>query len=91
MLDKGLSVRTLIHLDFHELQSRCSATTFTGSNPTRVHMEDNRSLDEIYEAICNRIRERYAEQGVETSDDEVKKAADNLIRFCNRLADINTD
>lgn len=51
-------------------------------------MEDNRSLDEIYEAICTRIRERYAEQGVELSDDEIKEAADNLLRFCNRVMEI---
>lgn len=54
-------------------------------------MEDNRSLDEIYEAVCNRIRERYVEQGIEISDEEVRKAADNLLRFCNRVIDINAN
>ena len=54
-------------------------------------MEDNRSLDEIYEAICNRIRERDAEQGIEISYDEVKEAADNLLRYCNRIIDGYTD
>lgn len=53
-------------------------------------MEDNRSLDEIYEAICTRIRERYAEQGTVASDEEVKKAADNLLRFCNKIIEIET-
>ena len=52
-------------------------------------MEDNRSLDEIYEAICTRIRERYTEQGMEISDEEVKKATDNLLRFCNKVVEIS--
>lgn len=51
-------------------------------------MEDNRPLDEIYEAICDRIRKGYIEQGEEISDEEVKKAADNLLRFCNKVAEI---
>lgn len=54
-------------------------------------MEDNRSLDEIYEAICTRIRERYAEQGIEILDEEVKEAADNLLRFCGRVVEIGKD
>jgi len=54
-------------------------------------MEDNRSLEEIYDAICKRLRGRYAEQGIEISDEEVKKAADNLLRFCNRLIDFNIE
>lgn len=59
--------------------------------PHGYYMEDNRSLDEIYEAVCNRIRERYVEQGIEISDEEVRKAADNLLRFCNRVIDINAN
>ena len=54
-------------------------------------MEDNRSLDEIYDAICTRIRERYVEQGIEISDEEVKKAADNLIRCCNHVLEVASD
>lgn len=59
--------------------------------PHGLFMEDNRSLDEIYEDICNRIRERYLEQGIGVSDEEVKKAADNLLRYCNRIIDIETE
>jgi len=44
-------------------------------------MEDNLSLDEIYDAICKRIQERYAKQGKEKPDEEVKKAADNWLRL----------
>jgi hypothetical protein len=50
-------------------------------------MQDDRTLDEIYDAICNRIREPYAEQGIEISDDEVKKATGNLLNYCNRIID----
>ena len=57
-------------------------------NPHKYYIVYNRSLDEIYEAICNRIQERYAKQGIEISDEEVRKAADNLIRFCNRVMEI---
>ena len=57
--------------------------------PHGYYMEDNRSLDEIYEAICTRIIERYAEQGIELSDKEVKNAADNLLRFCNKVIEID--
>ncbi len=53
--------------------------------PHGLFMEDNRSLDEIYKAICERIRKGYVDQGIEISDEEVKKAADNLLRFCNRI------
>ena len=54
-------------------------------------MKKQRSTEEIYENLCNRIHERYAEQGIEVSDEEVKKAADNLLRFCNRIAEIATE
>ena len=57
-----------------------------------VHfLEDNLSLDEIYDAICKRLQERYAEQGEKISDEEVRKATDNLLRYCNRIIDINDD
>lgn len=59
--------------------------------PHGYYMEDNRSLDEIYEAICTRIRELYVEQGIEISDEEMKKAADNLLRFCNQVIEINVE
>jgi len=51
-------------------------------------MEDERTLDEIYDAICKRLQERYTEQGQDISDEEVKKAADNWLRFCNKLIEI---
>ena len=51
-------------------------------------MEDNRLLDEIYDAICKRYQERYAEQGKKTPDEEVKKAAGNLFRFCSWVVEL---
>lgn len=48
-------------------------------------MEDDRTLDKIYESICDRIRIGYVERGESVSDEEVKKAADSLLRFCNRI------
>ena len=53
-------------------------------------MEDERTLDEIHEAICKHLQECYAEQGEEISDEEVRKAADNWLRFCNHIIDIKT-
>jgi len=52
-------------------------------------MEDERTLDEIYEAICKRLEERYIEQGINLSDEEIKKATDNWLRFCNKLIEIH--
>lgn len=56
--------------------------------PHGLFMEDNCSLDEIYEAICNRIRERYAEDGEQLTDKEVIEAADNLLGLCNKIVEI---
>lgn len=54
-------------------------------------MEDDRTLDEIYESICDRIRIGYIERGEDISDEEVRKAADNLLRFCNRIIDAKSN
>jgi len=51
-------------------------------------MEDNRSLDEIYEAMRMRIRQRYAEDGEQLTDKEVREAADNLLGLCNKIIEI---
>ena len=47
-------------------------------------MKKQRSTEEIYESLCNRIRERYAEDGEQLTDKEVREAADNLLGFYNR-------
>jgi len=54
-------------------------------------MEEYRTLDEFYEAICDRIRKGYVERGEDVSDEEMKKAADNLLQFCDRIAEIEID
>lgn len=51
-------------------------------------MKKRRSTEEIYESLCNRIRERYAEDGEQLTDKEVREAADNLLGLCNKIVEI---
>lgn len=51
-------------------------------------MKKQRSTEEIYESLCNRIRKRYAEDGVQLTDKEIKEAADNLLGLCNKIIEI---
>ena len=51
-------------------------------------MNTQRSIDEIYESLCNRIRQRYAEDGEQLTDKEVRDAADNLLGLCNKIVEI---
>jgi len=51
-------------------------------------MKKQRSLDEIYESLCNRIRDRYAEDGEQLTDKEAREAADNLLGLCNKIVEI---
>lgn len=54
-------------------------------------MNEKRSLDEIYQSICNRIRNQYAERGEHLTDKEVREAADNLLGFCNKVIEIHME
>jgi hypothetical protein len=51
-------------------------------------MNTRRSIDEIYESLCSRIRARYAEDGEHLTDKEVREAADNLLGLCNKIIEI---
>ncbi len=51
-------------------------------------MNKRRSTEEIYESLCNRIRERYADEGEQLTDKEVRAAADNLLGLCNKIVEI---
>ena len=51
-------------------------------------MKKQRSTEEIYESLCNRIRQRYAEDGEQLTDKEVRDAADNLLGLCNKIVEI---
>ena len=53
-----------------------------------AYMKKQRSLDEIYESLCNRIRDRYAEDGEQLTDKEAREAADNLLGLCNKIVEI---
>ena len=80
----------LFTLTYRNFRALVTQQLLWGSNPARGHfIDDNRSLDKIYEAICNRIREKYEEHGIEMSDDEIKEAADNLLRFCYKVVENN--
>ncbi|MCH2546940.1 MAG: hypothetical protein MK052_04935 [Alphaproteobacteria bacterium] len=50
-------------------------------------MKKQRSTEEIYENLCNCIRERYAKDGEQLTDKEVREAADNLLGLCNKIVD----
>ena len=51
-------------------------------------MNTQRNIDEIYESLCNRIRQRYAEDGEQLTDKEVREAADNLPGLYNEIIEI---
>lgn len=51
-------------------------------------MKKQRSTEEIYESLCKRIRQRYAEDGEQLTDKEVREAADNLLGLCNKIVEI---
>ena len=51
-------------------------------------MKKQRSTEEIYESLCNCIRQRYAEDGEQLTDKEVREAADNLLGLCNKIVEI---
>ena len=53
-----------------------------------AYMKKQRSLDEIYESLYSRIRERYAEDGEQLTDKVVRGAADNLLGLCNKIIEI---
>lgn len=51
-------------------------------------MKKQRSTEEIYESLCNRIRQRYAEDGEQLTDKEVREAANNLLGLCDKIIEI---
>lgn len=53
-----------------------------------AYMMKQRSTEEIYESLCNRIRQRYAEDGEQLTDKEVREAVDNLLGLCNKIIEI---
>lgn len=51
-------------------------------------MEDKRSLEEIHAAICEDMKRMYSEKGEQITDKEAVEAANNLIRFYDKLVEI---
>jgi signal transduction histidine kinase len=54
------------------------------------HMKQQRTLQEIHASICDYIKGMYAANGSLLSEEEVTEAANNLIRFCERVVELNS-
>lgn len=54
-----------------------------------AYMGKQRSTEEIYESLCNRIRQRDAGDYEQLNDKEFKKAPDSLLGLSNKIVDID--
>jgi hypothetical protein len=53
-----------------------------------AYMNKLRSTEEIYESLCNRIRQSYAGDGEQLTEKEIREVAENLLGLCNNIVEI---